>query len=73
MSYSMYIRGEGFDGEGWLSELKSTYIGEPASVRTPFSSLFYQIVDVEEDLDREEFWLHPKDGVRGGACHAAGW
>ncbi len=65
MSYSMYIRGEGFDGEGWLSELKSTYIGEPASVRTPFSSLFYQIVDVEEDLDREEFWLHPKDGVRG--------
>lgn len=65
MGYCLYLKGKGFNRKAWLEEVESRFVAHEGEGDEGVSALGYLLGGLEEDLDREELWLHPKGGIRG--------
>lgn len=65
MGYSLYLKGKGFNRKAWLEEVESRFVSHEGEGDGGVSALGYLLGGLDEDLDREELWLHPKGGIRG--------
>lgn len=64
MGYSIYLKGESFDHDGWVDDL-----GDCGLDISPMGSQFAELLAEHQP---EEMWLHPRGGVRGVTVRRAG-
>ncbi|HEX7260194.1 MAG TPA: hypothetical protein VF258_00100 [Luteolibacter sp.] len=57
MGYSIFLKGESFDHDGWMSDLGECDLG--------ISAMGSQLAELLADEQVDEMWLHPQGGMRG--------
>ncbi|MEO7098584.1 MAG: hypothetical protein ABI162_04425 [Luteolibacter sp.] len=64
MGYSIFLRGESFEHDGWVQDLGSCGLD--------ISPMGTQFAEILAEHRPEEIWLHPRGGVRGVTVKRSG-
>ena len=61
MGYSIFLKGDSFDHDGWVSDLGGCGM-QISDLGAQISNLLAQNRAADQE---EEMWLHPRGGLRG--------